>query len=365
MDWPSQIVPQAPLQRRQFAPDEPGGPGPLGPRRPLRRPADRVGQPMTDQPRHLSPAMDGGPASGRHRAGRCSAALWLAARASRRRRCCASAWRVLCGQPLDDVAGRILFETRLPRIILALAVGAAMGLAGLASQTLFRNPLASPYVMGVSNGAAVGAVVGMLLVGKAIGFAGVPLISVACGLAVTGGVFLLARRGRHFGQSLLLAGIAIERLLLGPDGGGAVPGRRTASDPGLLAHGRPVAGHVARRASHAARDGCLLCDRTVPGAGDGRGPGGRPLGPRPGGPRPAAAARAAGVGGRRHVRGGQPDGRDRLHRPDRAAPAAPGHRRRATAAWCRPAQSAGRCCSWWPTRWPAPWPPRPKSPWAS
>jgi iron complex transport system permease protein len=116
--------------------------------------------------------------------------------------------QVLAGQPPDDVAGRIIFETRLPRIVLALVVGAAMGLAGLASQTLFRNPLASPYVMGVSSGAAVGAVFGMLLVGRLIGFAGVPIISVACGLAVTGGVFLLARRGRHFGQSLLLAGIA-------------------------------------------------------------------------------------------------------------------------------------------------------------
>ncbi len=118
-------------------------------------------------------------------------------------------WQVLGGQTPDDVTGRILFETRLPRIILALAVGAAMGLAGLASQTLFRNPLASPYVMGVSSGAAVGAVFGMLLVGRVIGFAAVPVFSVATGLAVTAAVFILARRGGHFGQSLLLAGIAV------------------------------------------------------------------------------------------------------------------------------------------------------------
>lgn len=118
-------------------------------------------------------------------------------------------WQVLGGQAPDDVVGRILFETRLPRIVLALAVGAAMGLAGLASQTLFRNPLASPYVMGVSSGAAVGAVFGMLLAGKVIGFAAVPVFSVATGLAVTAAVFLLARRGGNFGQSLLLAGIAV------------------------------------------------------------------------------------------------------------------------------------------------------------
>jgi iron complex transport system permease protein len=118
-------------------------------------------------------------------------------------------WQSLCGHAPDDATGRIILTTRLPRIILAIAVGAGMGLAGLAAQTLFRNPLASPYVMGVSSGAAVGAVVGMLLAGKVIGFAAVPLFSVASGLVVTAAVFLLARRGGHFGQSLLLAGIAV------------------------------------------------------------------------------------------------------------------------------------------------------------
>lgn len=115
----------------------------------------------------------------------------------------------LAGDTGHDAKATILLNTRLPRLILALAVGAAMGLAGLAAQTLFRNPLASPYVMGVSNGAAVGAVVAMLLVGKAIGYAAVPAFSVAGGLLVTAVVLALARKGQHFGQSLLLAGIAI------------------------------------------------------------------------------------------------------------------------------------------------------------
>jgi len=118
-------------------------------------------------------------------------------------------WLALGGNASDDATARILLMTRLPRVLLALAVGATMGLAGLAAQTLFRNPLASPYVMGVSNGAAVGAVVGMLLVGKTVAYASVPLFSVATGLLVTGAVFFLARRGVHFHQSLLLAGIAI------------------------------------------------------------------------------------------------------------------------------------------------------------
>ena len=118
-------------------------------------------------------------------------------------------WLGMCGQDGGSVSARILLTTRLPRIVLALAVGAAMGLAGVASQTLFRNPLASPYVVGVSNGAAVGAVAGMLLVGKTVGFAAVPLFSVTCGLLVAAAVFFLARRGGNFGHSLLLAGIAI------------------------------------------------------------------------------------------------------------------------------------------------------------
>jgi iron complex transport system permease protein len=118
-------------------------------------------------------------------------------------------WQAILHAAGDDPVSRILLSIRLPRIVMALMVGAAMGLAGLASQTLFRNPLASPYVMGVSSGAAAGAVFGLLLVGKAIGFTALPAFSVASGLAVMAVVYGLARRGGHFGQSLLLAGIAV------------------------------------------------------------------------------------------------------------------------------------------------------------
>lgn len=117
--------------------------------------------------------------------------------------------RLLSGAGCSDATDRILWSVRLPRIILSLAVGASMGMTGLAAQTLFRNPLASPYVMGVSNGAAVGAVLGLLLVGRGVGYGAVPLFSMASAFAVTMALFLLARRGRQFGQSLLLAGIAV------------------------------------------------------------------------------------------------------------------------------------------------------------
>jgi iron complex transport system permease protein len=118
-------------------------------------------------------------------------------------------WEGVRGQASDDAAARIVLGIRLPRIVLALAIGSGMGLAGLAAQTLFRNPLASPYVLGVSNGSAVGAVAAMLLVGKTIGHAAIPVMSVAGGLAVGAAVFALARRSDHFGHALLLAGIAI------------------------------------------------------------------------------------------------------------------------------------------------------------
>ena len=118
-------------------------------------------------------------------------------------------WQAIQGQPADSAAARIILDIRLPRIILAVTIGAGMGLAGLASQTLFRNPLASPYVLGVSNGSAVGAVVAMLLVGKSFGYGWVPVMSLLGGLVVSSIVFAMARRSAQFGHSLLLAGIAI------------------------------------------------------------------------------------------------------------------------------------------------------------
>lgn len=120
----------------------------------------------------------------------------------------------LKGQMSNDATDRILLAIRLPRIILAAAVGSALATAGLAAQTLFRNPLASPYIVGVSGGSAVGAVAAMLLMSKvaAITFAAVPAFSVVGGLTVTAIVFFLGRRGHNVGPGLLLAGIAIGAL---------------------------------------------------------------------------------------------------------------------------------------------------------
>jgi len=125
------------------------------------------------------------------------------------RQVCQACCHAVRGQAEYDPVTRIVLTTRLPRILLAMTVGAGLAMSGLAAQTLLRNSLASPYVIGVSNGAAVGAVAAMFLVGKWIPFGAVPVLSAASGLMVTATVFLFAQRGRNFGHSLLLTGIAI------------------------------------------------------------------------------------------------------------------------------------------------------------
>jgi iron complex transport system permease protein len=123
-------------------------------------------------------------------------------------------WAALLGQSSHDPTDQILLAARLPRLVLAASVGSALALAGLAAQTLFRNPLATPSIIGVSSGSALGAVLGLLLAGRA-GFSSsalVPVFSLASGLAVTAMVFALGRCGNFFGHALLLAGIAIGSL---------------------------------------------------------------------------------------------------------------------------------------------------------
>ena len=61
----------------------------------------------------------------------------------------------------DPTAASIFWQIRLPRILLALLGGAALATSGLGFQTLFRNPLAEPYTLGVSSGAALGAVIAL------------------------------------------------------------------------------------------------------------------------------------------------------------------------------------------------------------
>ncbi|MDQ3078227.1 MAG: iron ABC transporter permease [Pseudomonadota bacterium] len=109
---------------------------------------------------------------------------------------------------LDPELGRtLLVELRLPRTLIVLGYGAALGISGAALQALFANPLASPDISGASSGAALGAVLG----GYWLGFSQA-LALAACGAAGAGAalVMLLVLAGRRADSAtLLLAGLAI------------------------------------------------------------------------------------------------------------------------------------------------------------
>jgi iron complex transport system permease protein len=109
-------------------------------------------------------------------------------------------------------ASFILWQLRVPRVLLAALAGAGLALAGAAFQALFRNPLATPYTLGVASGAAFGAVAAILL-GVGAGVAGLTATSLAAllgALAVTGAAYGLGRRrGALPTATLLLAGVTL------------------------------------------------------------------------------------------------------------------------------------------------------------
>lgn len=116
----------------------------------------------------------------------------------------------------SEQAATILWTLRLPRALAAGLVGAALAAAGALFQGLLRNPLADPYVVGTSGGAALGAVLGMLVGGMlpALGFGAVPLLAFAGALLSMGLVYQLARIGGRVPiVSVLLAGFAVSTLL--------------------------------------------------------------------------------------------------------------------------------------------------------
>ena len=109
----------------------------------------------------------------------------------------------------DPSARAILINLRLPRVLLAAAIGATLAVAGVTFQTLLRNPLADPFILGVSGGAAAGAAVATAL--RWTRFPGlVPFVAFAGACAATAAVFLLARRREHTDPTrLLLSGLVL------------------------------------------------------------------------------------------------------------------------------------------------------------
>lgn len=115
---------------------------------------------------------------------------------------------------LDQRQEAVMMAIRLPRVIMGVLVGGALGISGTVIQGVFRNPLASPGLIGVSSGAAVGAALAIVFGFTAIGIWTLPLVAFAGGLATAMIVYRFARRGgRTEATTLLLVGIAINALM--------------------------------------------------------------------------------------------------------------------------------------------------------
>ncbi len=123
----------------------------------------------------------------------------------------AAVGRWLTGAPAQGQIDTVLFEVRLPRVFAAVLVGAAIAAAGAAYQTLFRNPLVSPDILGVSTGAGLGAVLGIFL---SLPVAGIQLTAFVVGLATVGLVYSVASvvHGREPILVLVLAGVVVGSL---------------------------------------------------------------------------------------------------------------------------------------------------------
>ena len=111
---------------------------------------------------------------------------------------------------------RILWDLRLPHVLLSFLIGAALATSGLIMQGIFQNPLAGPYIIGVSSGASLGATIAIVF---GLDFwlfnviSSVPFFAFASGLVVTFLVYVLAcRGGRASVLTLLLTGIALSML---------------------------------------------------------------------------------------------------------------------------------------------------------
>jgi len=113
---------------------------------------------------------------------------------------------VILGQEVPG-ASFTVGELRLPRAALGIVAGMSFGLGGVSFQTMLRNPLASPDVIGISSGASAGAVFAIIVLSA--GAAEVGVFAIVTGLAVAVLVYLLAYRGGSAGTRLILIGIGI------------------------------------------------------------------------------------------------------------------------------------------------------------
>lgn len=110
-------------------------------------------------------------------------------------------WHKITGQPIEAIQEQVIFQVRLPRILTAAGVGAALALAGVTLQGIFRNPLVDPHVIGVTSGAAFG---GTLAIFFGLGMWGLMGSTIALGTLTLVLVFVLSHRAAGRGLLMLI-----------------------------------------------------------------------------------------------------------------------------------------------------------------
>ncbi|MBB1424203.1 iron ABC transporter permease [Pseudoalteromonas sp. SG43-7] len=118
----------------------------------------------------------------------------------------------IIGQGDDSFIARIIWQLRMPRTLLAFLAGSGLAIAGLILQTVTRNPLADPYLFGISSGASFGVVCFMTLTGVSAGITMSAAAFVGSLLTMLLLVFIAGRAGRGQVESMLLAGVALSFL---------------------------------------------------------------------------------------------------------------------------------------------------------
>lgn len=120
---------------------------------------------------------------------------------------------ILNNEEASSISHRILFDIRLPRILLAILVGGGLSIAGVVFQALLKNPLAEPYILGISSGASVGTLIA-IMVGFNLWFIATPFFAFTGSLLVVVLVYFLGRRyGALDTNTMLLSGVMIGSFL--------------------------------------------------------------------------------------------------------------------------------------------------------
>lgn len=118
--------------------------------------------------------------------------------------------RVILGETVPG-ASFTVGELRLPRAVLAILAGLAFGMAGVIFQTMLRNPLAAPDIIGISSGASAAAVAGIVLL--SLDETAVSFLALGGALVTAAAIYLLSHRGGFAGTRLILIGIGVAAML--------------------------------------------------------------------------------------------------------------------------------------------------------